>query len=1094
MAGTTAGEDAAPRPQMDEALRRIADCRAKADGVLDLGGLGLDDGSLATLMPEIEQLPPLLILYLGLAPSLRGKPPYMLKDEDKRECNTVRTLPTHLIAAHPQLQQLDLAYNRLGVLPESVGQLTALQSLDLQNNQLTMLPGAIGRLTALQSLNLQNNHLTALPEAFGRLTALNSLKLENNQLVALPETFGRLRELQSLYLENNRLAALPETFDRLAALQTLWLNGNQLTLFPKTICRLTALQSLYLHNNQLVALPETVGELTALEYLSFSSNQLTTFPEAICQLTKLKDLFLYNNRLSTLSEKIGRLTALTALYLRNNELTALPEAFGRLAALKSLDLQRNRLAELPEAFGRLSALESLKLENNQLTALPEAFGNLTALQRLFLDGNPIAFPPPEFLSQEPKAIVEFLARVRANGRPLHEAKVVLVGDPAHGKTALRSWLQFGKFIKPEESTRGGEIGWRDLVVAEQKGRANIWDFGGQDRYRPTQQPLFTPGALYLLVCKGRGNLNEAGVPEWLRLIQLRAGRNARVLLVATHMGTHDAPPSLAPLKDDLRDMIKGVYCVDSPTGFGVKALLERVWSDVVELPGFRHKWPAGYIDARDKVLGLRSDGDGKPLKPFIPYTEFLRICRPHEIADFAARSLATAMSMQGRLDYKGTEADPNQLVILDPEWLLKAIAYVIDDAQVKASGGILHRRDLARIWRDHGRPESDKPFKFEEHVWPHLLGLLAAHEIVYRLGDDEWVVPQLVTDLPPDIPWKDAAAGAIRRNCELDYPIPGLMAVLTVRHHYKHVNRRLFWQRGAFLRHPHSGAEGLVTVDGEQSIRLETRGLGADSLMADLKASVERLVHERWPGTAGDAVPPYRFLVPCPTPGCQGHYPLRDLEADLHQKRSEAACVGGGRHTHAIGKLLYQIEESNAVAEIRRADLGSQTYGQPPRFVEISPVNEQTLRGRAKGAIKRRVRIQIYCELSEKPVDGAVDVVEVDKKSWEAAKRWAPWVVRGAIVFGGGIGVPMPTDDPSDVPSSGDRKKSDAGDEQLLNLPIGKLVRPDGQILPSELADKLIAIANKGNMRQTRVSTGRWVWASPDEADRNDPTVPKERG
>ncbi len=80
--------------------------------------------------------------------------------------------------------------------------------------------------------------------------------------------------------------------------------------------------------------------------------------------------------------------------------------------------------------------------------------------------------------------------------------MVLVGDPAHGKTALRSWLEHDEFREPGESTRGGEVGFREIEVGEAKGRINIWDFGGQDRYRPAQQPLFTPGALYLLVCQG----------------------------------------------------------------------------------------------------------------------------------------------------------------------------------------------------------------------------------------------------------------------------------------------------------------------------------------------------------------------------------------------------------------------------------------------------------------------------------------------------------------------------------------------------------------------------------------------------------------
>ena len=69
----------------------------------------------------------------------------------------------------------------------------------------------------------------------------------------------------------------------------------------------------------------------------------------------------------------------------------------------------------------------------------------------------------------------------------------------------------------------------------------------------------------------------------------------------------------------------------------------------------------------------------------------------------------------------------------------------------------------------------------------------------------------------------------------------------------------------------------------------------------------------------------------------------------------------------------------------------------------------------------------------------------------------------------------------------------DAVGKQLLGLPDGRLTRPYGQILPTPVADKLITIANKGSMSKTQLSDGRWVWASKEEADRNDPTIPKER-
>ena len=40
-------------PQMEEARKAIAVCRERGDGVLDLGGLGIDDAALRELLPEL---------------------------------------------------------------------------------------------------------------------------------------------------------------------------------------------------------------------------------------------------------------------------------------------------------------------------------------------------------------------------------------------------------------------------------------------------------------------------------------------------------------------------------------------------------------------------------------------------------------------------------------------------------------------------------------------------------------------------------------------------------------------------------------------------------------------------------------------------------------------------------------------------------------------------------------------------------------------------------------------------------------------------------------------------------------------------------
>ncbi len=764
-----------------------------------------------------------------------------------------------------------------------------------------------------------------------------------------------------------------------------------------------------------------------------------------------------------------------------------------LPLLECLDLACNQLTALPPELGRLSALRGLSLDNNRLAALPPEFGRLTALTLLIPDDNPLTYPPAEFVDQGAEAVVSFLGKVLADGKPFHEAKLVLVGDPSHGKTALRSWLEFGVFREPPESTRGGEVAFRDLIVrGEAKGRVNIWDFGGQDRYRPAQLPLFTPGALYLVLCDKRSNIAEAGLPEWLRLIQLRAGRQARVLLVFTRMGAHDGIPSLAALPNDLRALIKDgdIFGIDSPSGHRVEALLARVWDEVGKRPGFEDKWPASYLAARDAVLALRTNTLSANDGNYISYSRYLEVCRPHGVEGLDARVLATALSLQGRLDYKGWEVDVDQIVVLNPEWLLKAIAYVLDDdALANTQGGILHIRDLDRVWRNHNRPAADNPIRFEEHLWPHLLKLMAEHELIYRLTEREWLVPQKVTDRPLNpVPWTQTS-DPIRMDCRLNYPISGLMAVLTVKHNYKYVDRSLFWQRGAFLRHPNTHAEALVTVDGEQTVHFEARGPRADALMQDLQDTFVRLVESRWPGTAQDEEPPYQFTVPCLTPGCRGHYSLNVLRAELAAKKSDdAACAGSTPHRHKLLRLLYGIEPTAAEDASRKMRNLHLTYGKPPRLIEISDAPPETIAGR----LKKRVKIQVYSELSETPVSGASDMVAVDTKWWEATKKWGPYVAGEMFKAGMKMAFPDGTVGLPDMPEARDDQCPDDANHQVFDLPKGLLIIPIGQHLPQPVADKLIAIANKGDMRQTELSDGLWVWVSASEADRNDTSKPKE--
>ena len=112
-------------------------------------------------------------------------------------------IPDDIFDGFTNLEKLNLGYNQLIELPESIGNLTNLEELGLDKNQLTELPESIGNLTNLKWLWLPENQLTELPQSIGNLTNLTQLVVSFNELTELPEAIGNLTNLEILWLDNN---------------------------------------------------------------------------------------------------------------------------------------------------------------------------------------------------------------------------------------------------------------------------------------------------------------------------------------------------------------------------------------------------------------------------------------------------------------------------------------------------------------------------------------------------------------------------------------------------------------------------------------------------------------------------------------------------------------------------------------------------------------------------------------------------------------------------------------------------------------------------------------------------------------------------
>ncbi len=483
-------------------------------------------------------------------------------------------------------------------------------------------------------------------------------------------------------------------------------------------------------------LPEEIGQFANLQSLGLRDNQLTSLPESMGQLAKLQSLDLSGNKLPSLPKSIGQLASLQSLDLSFNKLTSLPESFGQLANLQSLNLTGNQLTSLPEFFGQLAKLQSLDLRGNQLASLPASLARLKKLRELKLNDNPLN---PVLQSAYDAGLDALRAYLRSLQEPakreeLYEAKLVLVGEGKVGKTTLLKALTGQEPRSDEPTTHGVKIDIQAMRLPhpEKPGvqvQLNAWDFGGQEVYRVTHQFFFSRRSLYLLVWEPRMGVQQCQVEDWLRLIRLRVGSDARVIIVSTHCRTGEriARIDQPVLMRDFGSMIVGFCEVDSlvedpATGdkVGLAPLKQMMAQAARELEQMGMEFNRDWREARDELLEL-----GKT-EPHIAFAQFAAVCGRHGLDAISTRTLAILMHDLGYIVYYGDDERLKDDVVLQPEWLTKAIGFVLEDRQTQAMDGILPDSRLRQVWREH--PFQDEP-RYDPALYPFFLRLMEKYDV-----------------------------------------------------------------------------------------------------------------------------------------------------------------------------------------------------------------------------------------------------------------------------------------------------------------------------------------------------------------------------
>jgi hypothetical protein len=680
---------------------------------------------------------------------------------------------------------------------------------------------------------------------------------------------------------------------------------------------------LILSDMKLRKLPDDIASLNQLKWLNLQDNELRELPEVIASLTQLQGLELSNNQLRELPEAIASLTQLQTLNLSNNQLTELPEAIASLTQLHTLKLSNNQLTQLPEEIASLTQLKELNLSNNQLTELPEAIASLTQLQELNLHNNPLNPDLAAAYQQGTTALFQYL-RAKAEAKiTLNEAKLILIGEGEVGKSCLLGALREDEWLESRLTTHGIEI--KPVIVTHPDTGTEIslngWDFGGQPVYRSTHQLFFSAPAVYLVVWKPREGPQQGFVKEWITLIKHREP-DAKVLVVATHGGPGQRQPDIDRQEicdrfNSDSDTVLGFFHVDSKpdtqnscTGL---AKLKRVIANVAaSLPEMGRSVPAKWQRVRE-ILQTNDQA-------YLPYDEVITICTQHGIDKEQAELFLRISHTLGHIIHYHYDPILRDIVILKPNWLAKAIGFVLDDPTTRRRNGLVDFEHLSELWRNPPFPGENG---YPKELHSIFLKLMERFDLSYQVVLDPTkpsntsLIAQLVPDTRPELPnWGQQPEAGDRQQVQICGIVDdrgqlavaeGLFYQLIVRLHKYSLGRcnyekSIHWQRGLMLDDDYNGRALLEYIDTD--VKITVRAAYPERFLSYLTAEIKWLVENFWEGLRCNVMVP--CIVPCGinVPG-NGLFEVEKLIESKKKNRHEYPCpISGCGEWQNIDRLL----------------------------------------------------------------------------------------------------------------------------------------------------------------------------------------------
>lgn len=284
-----------------------------------------------------------------------------LTDLEIYNCPNLTSLPMDMLAAIPELQQLNVACCK-GISGEQ-----------LKADWEAFINGASG--PKIQILYMGYNNLVEFPryELLKKMVKLGMLDCASNKIEKV-HPFGKEVNFVKIYLDNNRITEIP---------------ADEEGYF----CGYSQLESFTCSNNRIKLFPDIFNAKSVYVSLSidFSYNEISGFENGDdFRGINVSQVNLSNNRLETFPSVLFRKNSpINYLVLAGNGMKEIPE--GSLKGdnsymLEALDLSYNKLDKLPSDFTAINLpyLSGIDLSYNCFSEFPYSLLGISSLQRYII--------------------------------------------------------------------------------------------------------------------------------------------------------------------------------------------------------------------------------------------------------------------------------------------------------------------------------------------------------------------------------------------------------------------------------------------------------------------------------------------------------------------------------------------------------------------------------------------------------------------------------------------------------------------------------------------------------------------------------------